>query len=73
MSEVLFLFCYFFFIQLLLFVICLWFGCYVCRYRDQLEEMLHKISCDKKAIADGMLFCLDHADCAEEVIPGLKN
>eukprot|EP00117_Sycon_ciliatum_P015546 scpid41385/ scgid15341/ U2 snRNP-associated SURP motif-containing protein; 140 kDa Ser/Arg-rich domain protein; U2-associated protein SR140 len=36
--------------------------------RDFLEDMLHKITIDRQTIADGMVFCLDHADCAEEIV-----
>lgn len=38
------------------------------RRREQLEDILRELVPEKPKIGDAMVFCLDHADAAEEVI-----
>ena len=40
--------------------------CY--RQRDKLEDMLRDLTPERVKIARCMVFCVNHADCAEEVI-----
>lgn len=48
----------------------LWFLlCFVCtRDRDKLEEILRALLPNRQAIAEAMIFCLNHADSAEEIV-----
>lgn len=39
-----------------------------CRQRDKLEDMLRDLMPERAKIARCMVFCVNHADCAEEVI-----
>lgn len=39
-----------------------------CSERDKLEELLRGLTPRKSDIADGMFFCLMHADAAEEIV-----
>ena len=39
-----------------------------CRDRDKLEEILRAMLPNRQAIAEAMIFCLDHADSAEEIV-----
>ena len=41
---------------------------YFCRQRDKLEDMLRDLTPERAKIAKSMVFCVNHADCAEEVI-----
>uniref|UniRef100_A0A6Q2Y0B5 U2 snRNP-associated SURP motif-containing protein n=1 Tax=Esox lucius TaxID=8010 RepID=A0A6Q2Y0B5_ESOLU len=43
-------------------------GCLKEEERDQLEEMLRALTPRKGDIADAMLFCLSHAEAAEEIV-----
>jgi len=36
--------------------------------RDRLEDMLRELTPERSKIADGMVWCLDHADSAEEIV-----
>ena len=36
--------------------------------RDRLEDMLRELTGEKVRIGDAMVWCLDHADAAEEVV-----
>ncbi|XP_065840791.1 U2 snRNP-associated SURP motif-containing protein-like [Oscarella lobularis] len=36
--------------------------------RDQLENMLRKITPERNRVADMMLFCLDHSEAADEIV-----
>ncbi|KAK3788420.1 hypothetical protein RRG08_012595 [Elysia crispata] len=36
--------------------------------RDRLEDMLRELTPEKNKIADGMVWCLDHAEAAEEIV-----
>lgn len=38
-----------------------------CRQRDKLEDMLRDLTPERAKIAKCMVFCVNHADCAEEV------
>ena len=38
-----------------------------CRQRDRLEDMLRDLTPERIKISRCMVFCVDHADCAEEV------
>ena len=38
------------------------------RQRDKLEDMLRDLTPERAKIAKCMVFCVNHADCAEEVI-----
>ena len=40
---------------------------YYCRQRDELEDQLRHISMEREKIKKSMVWCLDHADSAEEV------
>ena len=44
---------------------CLRFGC---RERDTLEDILRSLLPRQMPIGEAMVFCLDHADCAEEIV-----
>ncbi|EDO34857.1 predicted protein [Nematostella vectensis] len=37
------------------------------RQRDKLEDMLRNLTVDRAKIADAMVWCLEHADCADEI------
>ena len=37
------------------------------RQRDRLEDMLRDLTPERAKIAKCMVFCVKHADCAEEV------
>lgn len=39
-----------------------------CSERDKLEEMLRAMSPRRGDIAEAMLFCLSHAEAAEEIV-----
>lgn len=41
---------------------------YLCRERDKLEEMLRGLTPRRGDIAEAMLFCLNHAEAAEEIV-----
>lgn len=41
---------------------------YLCRERDKLEEMLRGLTPRRGDIAEAMLFCLSHAEAAEEIV-----
>ncbi|XP_060587326.1 U2 snRNP-associated SURP motif-containing protein-like [Ruditapes philippinarum] len=36
--------------------------------RDRLEDMLRELTPERQKVGDGMVWCLDHADSAEEVV-----
>lgn len=36
--------------------------------RDKLEDMLRKLTPERRKIADTMVYCVDHADAAEEIV-----
>jgi U2-associated protein SR140 len=36
--------------------------------REELESQLHKITMERKSIADVMVWCVDHADSAQEIV-----
>lgn len=36
--------------------------------RDRLEDMLRELTPERSKIADGMVWCLDHAEAAEEIV-----
>eukprot|EP00118_Oscarella_pearsei_P012114 m.86447 g.86447 ORF g.86447 m.86447 type:complete len:832 (+) comp36496_c0_seq42:20-2515(+) len=38
------------------------------RERDQLEDMLRKITPERTKVAEMMLFCLDHSEAADEIV-----
>ena len=38
------------------------------RQRDKLEDLLRDLTPERTKIAKCMMFCVSHADCAEEVI-----
>lgn len=40
----------------------------VCSERDKLEEMLRGLTPRRSDVAEAMLFCLTHADAAEEIV-----
>ena len=40
---------------------------FCCRQRDKLEDMLRDLTPERAKIARCMVFCVNHADCAEEV------
>jgi hypothetical protein len=40
----------------------------VCSQRDRLEDMLRNLTPERTKIGDAMVWCLDHADSAEEVV-----
>ncbi|KAJ7390317.1 U2 snRNP-associated SURP domain-containing protein [Desmophyllum pertusum] len=40
----------------------------VCKQRDKLEDMLRDLTPERAKIARCMVFCVNHADCAEEVV-----
>ena len=46
--------------------VCLFF--YAHRQRDKLEDLLRDLTPERAKIAKCMVFCVSHADCAEEVI-----
>lgn len=41
---------------------------HLCRERDKLEEMLRGMTPRRGDIAEAMLFCLSHAEAAEEIV-----
>lgn len=41
---------------------------HACRERDKLEEMLRGLTPRRGDIAEAMLFCLNHAEAAEEIV-----
>lgn len=41
---------------------------HLCSERDKLEEMLRGLSPRRGDIAEAMLFCLSHAEAAEEIV-----
>lgn len=41
---------------------------FCCSERDKLEELLRGLTPRKSDIAEAMLFCLTHADAAEEIV-----
>lgn len=41
---------------------------HLCRERDKLEEMLRGLTPRRADIAEAMLFCLSHAEAAEEIV-----
>lgn len=41
--------------------------CAIHRQRDKLEDFLRTITTDRTKIGDLMYWCIDHADCCEEV------
>lgn len=41
---------------------------YLCRERDKLEEILRGLTPRRGDIAEAMLFCLNHAEAAEEIV-----
>ena len=41
---------------------------HLCRERDKLEEMLRGLTPRRGDIAEAMLFCLSHAEAAEEIV-----
>ena len=43
------------------------FYLFCCRQRDKLEDMLRDLTPERAKIARCMVFCVNHADCAEEV------
>ena len=47
------------------FVCCFFFAH---RQRDKLEDLLRDLTPERTKIAKCMVFCVSHADCAEEVI-----
>ena len=46
---------------------CFFFFSFLCRQRDKLEDMLRDMTPERAKIAKCMVFCVNHADCAEEV------
>lgn len=40
----------------------------VCSERDKLEEILRGLTPRRSDVAEAMLFCLTHADAAEEIV-----
>ncbi len=45
------------------------FGHVVCyRQRDRLEDLLRELTPERVKVGDAMVWCLDHADSAEEVV-----
>lgn len=41
--------------------------------RDRLEDMLRALSGERQKIADAMIFCLEHAEAAEEIVDCLSE
>lgn len=41
--------------------------------RDRLEDKLRNLTAEREAIADSMVFCLTHADAAEEVVECIQE
>lgn len=36
--------------------------------RDQLEDILRELTPEKVSVGDAMMWCLEHADCAKEIV-----
>lgn len=45
-----------------------WISHHLCSERDKLEEMLRGLTPRRGDIAEAMLFCLNHAEAAEEIV-----
>jgi hypothetical protein len=41
---------------------------YINRKRSKLEEMLKNITLERKSISEAMIFCIDNAEKAEEIV-----
>ena len=39
-----------------------------CRQRDRLEDLLRELTPERVKIGDAMVWCLDHAESAEEIV-----
>ena len=40
---------------------------YIYRHREELEELLRNITMERKSILDALVWCMEHADGAQEV------
>ena len=47
--------------------------CSLCSQRDRLEDMLRELSPEKYRIGDAMVWCLEHAESAEEIVECLAE
>ena len=36
--------------------------------RDKFEDLLRNLTTEKTSIGQAMIFCIEHADCAEEIV-----
>lgn len=42
--------------------------CYFVSQRDRLEDMLRELTPERNKVGDAMVWCLDHAESAEEIV-----
>lgn len=40
----------------------------LCSQRDRLEDMLRELTPERNKVGDAMVWCLDHAESAEEIV-----